>query len=204
MEHVVYGVRGVELGGCRGKDFLRQIVNRVIVEASGKIPVNVIEDLKTRFARAEDKFGFSSFGGDPGRLVNFLSSEDWADLVEYAKNLNALWIIEAILKRLKEEYEDTCPQVASKAGEVLEGLSRGVTVTGEELTLDAIVRRLKFHGLKVEVKKEGGREYAIVEQPLVKLKLYVSEGKISYEVCKEGKASTVDAVIAVLQKVREL
>ena len=185
---------------------MRQIVNRVIAESSGRVPVSVIEDMKSRFARAEDRFGFSSFGGDPSRIADFLSSEDWADLVEYAKNVNALWVLEAILRRLEEEYRDICPPVASKALEALEALGRGAAVKGPEgeLTLDSIVRRLKFHGLKVEVRREGEREYAFVEQPLLKLKLYVSEGKISYEICKEGKASTVDALLAVMQKVREL
>jgi len=193
------------LGVCSTRrDFLRHIVNRVVSEASGRVSVGVIEDVKVRFARAEDRFGFSVFGGDPRRIVDFLSSEDWADIVEYARNVNVLWLLEAILRRLAEEYRDDCPIVAGKALEVLEGLSKGKVVPGEELTLDSVVRKLKFHGFKVNVSRDDGREYAEVEQPLLKVKVYVSEGRINYVMCKEGKVSTVDALIALMDKVREL
>jgi hypothetical protein len=186
------------------RDFLRQIVNKVISESSGRISVSVMEDLKVKFARAEDKFGFSVFGGDPRRVADFLSSEDWADIVEYARNVNVLWLLEAILRRLAEEYRDECSVVADKALEALDSLGKGQVVVGEELTLDSVVRRLKFYGFKVNVVKEDGREYVEVEQPLLKVKLYVSDGRINYVMCKEGKVPTVDALIALMGKVREL
>jgi len=186
------------------RDFLRQIVNKVISESSGKISASVMEDLKVRFARAEDKFSFSAFGGDPRRIADFLSSEEWADIVEYAKNVNVTWLLEAILKKLAEEYRDDCPSIASKALETLDSLSKGGAVVEEELTLDSIVRKLKFYGFKVNVIKEDEREHAEIEQPLLKVKLYVSEGKINYVMCKEGKASTIDAIIALIEKVKEL
>jgi len=186
------------------RDFLRQIVNKVISESSGRISINVMEDLKVKFARAEDKFGFSVFGGDPRRVADFLSSEDWADIVEYARNVNVLWLLEAILRRLAEEYRDECSVVADKALEALDSLGKGQVVVGEELTLDSVVRRLKFYGFKVNVVKEDEREYVEVEQPLLKVKLYVSDGRINYVMCKEGKVSTVDALIALMGKVREL
>jgi hypothetical protein len=161
-----------------------------------------MEDLKVRFARAEDKFSFSAFGGDPRRIADFLSSEEWADIVEYAKNVNVIWLLEAILKKLTEEYKDDCPPIASKALETLDSL-KGSTIAKEEPTLDSIVRKLKFYGFKVNVIKEDGREYAEIEQPLLKVKLYVSEGRINYVMCREGKVSTVDALIALMEKVRE-
>jgi hypothetical protein len=184
------------------RDFLRQIVNKVISESSGRISASVMEDLKVRFARAEDKFSFSAFGGDPRRIADFLSSEEWADIVEYAKNVNVIWLLEAILKKLTEEYKDDCPPIASKALETLDSL-KGSTIAKEEPTLDSIVRKLKFYGFKVNVIKEDGREYAEIEQPLLKVKLYVSEGRINYVMCREGKVSTVDALIALMEKVRE-
>ncbi len=183
------------------KDFLRHIVNRVISESSGKIPVSVIDDIKARFARAEDKFGFSVFGGDPRRIADFLSSEEWADIVDYAKNTNITWLLEAILGRAAEEYKEDCPMVASKALEAMEML-KGARVVEKEVEFDAVVRRLKFYGLKVNVTKEG--ECAEVEQPLIKVKLCVSEGKINYVICKEGKVSTVEALLTVMQKIREI
>jgi hypothetical protein len=185
------------------KDFLRQIVNKVISESSGKISASVMEDLKVRFARAEDKFSFSAFGGDPRRITDFLSSEEWTDIVEYAKNVNVTWLLEAILKKLAEEYKEDCPPIANKALETLNSLSKGSTVAKEEPTLDSIVKKLKFHGFKVNVIKEDEREYAEIEQPLLKVKLYVSEGRINYVMCREGKVSTVDALIALMEKVRE-
>jgi hypothetical protein len=184
------------------RDFLRQIVNKVISESSGRISASVMEDLKVRFARAEDKFSFSAFGGDPRRIADFLSSEEWADIVEYAKNVNVTWLLEAILKKLAEEYKEDCPPIANKALETLNSL-KGSTIAKEEPTLDSIVRKLKFYGFKVNVIKEDGREYAEIEQPLLKVKLYVSEGKINYVMCREGKVSTVDALITLMEKVRE-
>ena len=185
------------------KDFLRQIVNKVISESSGKISASVMEDLKVRFARAEDKFSFSAFGGNPRRIADFLSSEEWTDIVEYSKNVNVTWLLEAILKKLAEEYKEDCPPIANKALETLNSL-KGSTIAKEEPTLDSIVKKLKFHGFKVNVIKEDEREYAEIEQPLLKIKLYVSEGKINYVMCKEGKASTIDAIIALIEKVKEL
>jgi len=185
------------------KDFLRQIVNKVISESSGKISASVMEDLKVRFTRAEDKFSFSAFGGDPRRIADFLSSEEWTDIVEYAKNVNVTWLLEAILKKLAEEYKEDCPPIANKALETLNSL-KGSTIAKEEPTLDSIVRKLKFYGFKVNVIKEDEREHAEIEQPLLKVKLYVSEGKINYVMCKEGKASTIDAIIALIEKVKEL
>jgi hypothetical protein len=185
------------------RDFLRQIVNKVISESSGKISASVMEDLKVRFTRAEDKFSFSAFGGDPRRIADFLSSEEWTDIVEYAKNVNVTWLLEAILKKLAEEYKDDCPPIANKALETLNSLSKESLVVEEELTLDSIVRKLKFYGFKVNVIKEDEREHAEIEQPLLKVKLYVSEGKINYVMCREGKVSTVDALIALMEKVRE-
>jgi len=185
------------------KDFLRHIVNKVISESSGKISASVMEDLKVRFARAEDKFSFSAFGGDPRRIADFLSSEEWTDIVEYSKNVNVTWLLEAILKKLAEEYKEDCPPIANKALETLNSLSKGSTVAKEEPTLDSIVKKLKFHGFKVNVIKEDGREYAEIEQPLLKVKLYVSEGRINYVMCREGKVSTVDALITLMEKVRE-
>jgi hypothetical protein len=162
-----------------------------------------MEDLKVRFARAEDKFSFSAFGGDPRRIADFLSSEEWTDIVEYAKNVNVTWLLEAILKKLAEEYKEDCPPIANKALETLNSLSKGGAVVEEELTLDSIIRKLKFYGFKVNVIKEDGREHAEIEQPLLKVKLYVSEGRINYVMCREGKVSTVDALITLMEKVRE-
>jgi hypothetical protein len=183
------------------RDFLRHIVNRVISESSAKIPVSVMDDFKSKFARAEDKFGFSVFGGDPRRVADFLSSEEWADIVDYAKTTNTLWLLEAILRRVAEEYKRDCPAVASKASEALEALGKGIVMVESETSFDVVVRKLKLHGLKVEV-KEG--ECAEVEQPLMKVKLCVSEGKINYTICKEGKVSTVEALLTVIQKIREI
>lgn len=186
------------------RDFVRHIANRVIAESSGRIPVNIVEELKARLARAEDKFKFSIFNGDPSRIADFLSSEEWADLVEYARNLHAAWVLEAVLKELSEAYKEECPSVAEKAMEAVGALSKHKAEIVGELTLDSVARKLRFYGYRVEVGEEDGREYIEFEEPLVKVRIHVSEGKISYTICREGKASTVDALIAVMQKIREL
>jgi len=131
------------------KDFLRQIVNKVISESSGKISASVMEDLKVRFARAEDKFSFSAFGGNPRRIADFLSSEEWTDIVEYSKNVNVTWLLEAILKKLAEEYKDDCPPIANKALETLNSLRKEAQSLKKSPHLIALLKNLSSTVLRL-------------------------------------------------------
>ncbi|MEM1873554.1 MAG: hypothetical protein QXS85_02280 [Acidilobaceae archaeon] len=189
-------------------DFLRHIFNATLVEKSWEKlpPTVVIEELKKRMARAEDKFKFSIYGGDPRRLVDFLDSDEWREIVNYAKSMDALWILEEALKKLEREYEASCPDVAAKVGTVLASLAGAREYPSsetkrQEITLDVIARRLKLEGIQADIViGDHGTKYIQVERPLLKAKIEVSDGVIKYEVCRSGKASTIEGLIAALRK----
>ncbi|MCX8195584.1 MAG: hypothetical protein N3F67_00645 [Acidilobaceae archaeon] len=189
---------------CRArKDFLRHIANRVFMNYADRTPVRLMEEIKERLARGEDKYKFSVYGGSPERLADFLSSEEWADIVKFAKNVGLSPLVQDILKRLAEEYRD-CPQVASRALEALSKLEKGTAPEEPKITLSQLVNKLELYGLRPEVVEREEGSVIIVRDAIVSLELSVSEGMISYTISKRGKASTFEAVLAVLQKVREL
>ena len=46
------------------KDFLRHIANPIISLNTGKLALSVVDDIKKRLGRAEDKYRFSIYNGD--------------------------------------------------------------------------------------------------------------------------------------------
>jgi hypothetical protein len=46
------------LGVCSARRVFLHIVNRVVLESSGRVFVSVVDYIKVRFARAEDELGF--------------------------------------------------------------------------------------------------------------------------------------------------
>ncbi len=60
-------------------DFLRQVVVRVLTP--NKLDPSKLEDARKVLGKAETKYKFSSFGGNPQNLANFLLSPDFTDLV---------------------------------------------------------------------------------------------------------------------------
>ncbi|MCE4601834.1 MAG: hypothetical protein F7B18_01480 [Desulfurococcales archaeon] len=181
------------------KDFLRHIVNRVLADYAEKVPSNVIDDIRKHIGRAEDRYRFTIFGGDPRKLAEYLDSEEWSDLMEYLKNLHMEWILKAVLEKLAEEYRQSCPQIASKA---IDSISK-MESRGEERKLDrdTVYRSLKYAGYRVEIAKDGSIE---VTETNIKVRIEVSNGKIHYTICKDGTATTLDAILTRIEKLREL
>ncbi len=181
------------------KDFLRHIVNRVLSNYAEKVPANILDDIRKHIGRAEDKYRFTVFGGDPSKLVDYFNSDDWRDLVEYLRNLHMEWILKEILNTLIAEYSQNCPQVVETARKAAEGLE----TKGEERKIDrdTVYRSLKYAGYKVEIAKDGGIE---VEEPNIRVRIEITNNKLHYRICKEGTASTLDAVMARIEKIREL
>ena len=198
---------GVDGGGrCRpSKDFLRHIANRVIAEYASKIAATTLEDLRKMLSNAEDKYKFTIYGGDPARLLDYFSSEDWADLVEFSRNTHTEEMLVAILRRLADEYESTCPEVASKAREEAERIQKSgdskKAGAPEAESLDRIVRRLKLMGFKVDVKEDST---VVIDEGIIKVELRVREGSIRFVICREGIAKSLDGVLAKLERVREI
>jgi hypothetical protein len=185
------------------KDFLRHIANRIIAENTAKIPLPIISDIRKALGRAEDKYKFSLFGGDPSRLLDYLNSQEFQDLVELLRAHQLEWVIIEILEALAREYSEKCPAVARRALEAAEEIKRTPSERAkkEEIDLDFVYRSLRVRGYKVEKSEEG---YIIIDEPYVKARIRVVNGVIEYQICKDGRAHTVDAVVARLEKMAEI
>lgn len=191
------------MGDCRPtRDFVRHIFNIVVAESSEALPLKTIEMLKERMARAEDKYKFSIYGGNPAKLIDFFSSEDWVDIVKMARGSRALAILERSLNRLIESYKDSCPDVAAKASEAIASLGKEAERPRE--TLQTVVAKLQMQGFKVEIVSEGEKEYALVKEPLARAEIRVGEEGLSFVYHKEGKAESAEELIAFLKKMREI
>ncbi len=183
------------------KDFLRHIVNKVISDNSHRIPLNVVDDIKKSIAEGESRYRFSIFGGDPSRLVEYLESDEWKELVDLARNLHVIWILEEILAKLADTYKENCKTVAEKALEVIEKQLKTTVKEEETLNPENIYRTLKYAGFKVDM---GNDNIITIEEPFMKIRLEVKDGKILYTICRIGKATTLDAVMARIEKIREI
>jgi len=186
------------------RDFLRNIVNHVLAEAAEKLPVNVLNEIKNRLARAEDKYRFSIYGGRPMRLIDYLSSDDWADLVQYAANLNVEWLLIDILRALENAYKESCPQVAQKARKALEDILRlreNRDMEKPVLTAEMLARMLRLRGYKAEVQDD---RLVIVEGSTYQARIEIVNGYLRYTICREGRAQTVEGLEAKLQKLGEI
>ena len=181
------------------KDFLRHIANKVLSENIDRIPANIIDDIRKQLGRGEDRYKFTIFGGDPIRLIEYLESEEWRDLVELAKNLHLEWLLREVLELLAKEYSSNCPPVAGKAREAAEKLAEAKEE--KKLDRDSIFRGLKYAGYKVEMTREGAIE---IEEPNIKVRIEIVNNKIHYTICKEGTVSTIDAIMARIEKIREI
>ncbi|MCE4612605.1 MAG: hypothetical protein F7C07_02085 [Desulfurococcales archaeon] len=194
-------MQAIEAKECKpDRDFLRHIVNRVLALNINKIPRGLADDVRTSIGRAEDKYKFSLISGDPMRLLDYFKSEEWWDLVDMVKNTNLTWLLEQVLKELADKYSSSCEPVAKKALELVSLIKDKESQTPRRLSLDYVVRALKYSGYQVSL-KEG---VAIVEEPYVKVELTVKDDNIVYTICREGKAKTIEAFMARLEKIREI
>ncbi|MEB3845315.1 MAG: hypothetical protein LRS48_06545 [Desulfurococcales archaeon] len=182
-------------------DFTRHIVNKILSENIEKIPASALSELRKRLGRAEDKYRYSIYGGDPSRLHDFLKSQDWRDLEDYAEKMNIEWVLIAILKRAYEKYKDACPSLAEAIRIELDRLeNKAKGGKGEEITAEAVYRKLKFEGYKVDMNNDT----IIINEPFLTAELRVVGGRIEYTICRKGKAGTLDAVLAKIEKIKEL
>jgi hypothetical protein len=144
-------------------DFLRHIVNRVLAEKKD-LPRQVDSDVRKFVGRAEDKYRFSIYGGDPARLAEYLMSPDFEDLINLLKGAGLLDVVEEILKRTIEHYRDY-PEVVRAAEARLKQLREGAVEGGDELlVVKRIVEQVaplrarinsSDHGIRIDV--DGSR-----------------------------------------------
>ncbi len=127
----------------RYPDFLRHIVNAKLAEYSKKrkAVVNIIDEVRKLISKAETKYGFSSFGGNPEKLADYLKSEDFELVISTFKSANALDILVDILKEVAERYKDL-PRVKETIEELVAKLEGGKIQAGEGKE-SKIVKKIK-------------------------------------------------------------
>ncbi|QKR00946.1 hypothetical protein GWK48_02165 [Metallosphaera tengchongensis] len=89
-------------------DFLRNIASKILTPTA--LDLKRLDDVRRLLASAESKYKFSSYGGDPKRLVEYFESPDFVDLilvlgVELSKKL---------LQEVIASYSDKDIQAAAK------------------------------------------------------------------------------------------
>ncbi len=131
-------------------DFLRHIVNYVL---ASKIDIakQVADDVRKMVEKAEEKYKFSAFGGDVKRLVDYLRSPDFDELVKFLRDAGKIDLLDEILRLAKEKYKNI-PEIVEaidarlkalgkekeELKEVKEAFDKIVNVVGDR----AIVERL--------------------------------------------------------------
>lgn len=133
------------------RDFLRHIVNTKLSELSHKYRglISHMDEIRKEISRAETKYGFSSFGGNPENLAKYLLSDDFNLLISSFKAANALGALEEILMETKKAYSDL-PGVVRATEQVLEKIK-----SEKKETIDISSKSLKELAGKVkEISKE--------------------------------------------------
>ncbi|ABN69631.1 hypothetical protein Smar_0523 [Staphylothermus marinus F1] len=143
----------------RYPDFLRHIVNTKLSELTRKYRelTGHIDEIRKEISKAESKYGFSSFGGNPENLANYLLSDDFNLIISSFKAANSLKALEEILVEAKKAYSEL-PNVVKAIDMVLEKLrasEKGATMVSHASLKDLaskIGNILKELRIKAEVK----------------------------------------------------
>ncbi|AFZ70244.1 hypothetical protein Calag_0478 [Caldisphaera lagunensis DSM 15908] len=188
------------MNNCKpNKDFMRNIVNIVVSEYSGKISSNVVEDIKKRLGYAEAKYKFSIYGGNPLKIIDYLKSEDWNDLVSYVKSIHVEDLLKSILERLYNEYKNNCQEVSEFAKNLSESLNSNQEKK-DNISFESIVNSLKLYGYQPEVMEKE----VMFKDGNVSVRILLNDGSLSYTICKEGKAQNLDSIMQRTNKIKEI
>lgn len=106
-------------------DFLRQIVNPILAKylKERKNLVSTINEIRRFLLDAEAKHGFSVFGGNPEKLKDYLTSNDFKLVINLFRSSKSLDILVEILKKAQEVYEDI-PGVREAINKLLDEIRR--------------------------------------------------------------------------------
>lgn len=183
------------------KDPLRHIINKVLSEVTDKIPAPLLDDLRKAFSKAESKYNFSVYKGDPKALVKYLESEDFKDLLLMSMNFNIEWVIREILEAIADEYKFSCPQVSKKVLEIMGTLEKeNIPKKKGGLNIENIYRKLRMMGYNPERLSENSIKF---EELSVSVILEIKDDIIEYTICKKGKAHTLEGFLTRLSKIIE-
>ncbi|ADI31412.1 hypothetical protein [Staphylothermus hellenicus] len=143
----------------RYPDFLRHIVNTKLSELSHKYRelAGHLDEVRKEISKAEPKYEFSSFGGNPENLANYLLSDDFNLLISSFKAANAIKVLEEILVEAKKAYSEL-PNVVKAIDTVLEKIresEKGAAIVSHTslkdlaLKIENILKELK---IKADIK----------------------------------------------------
>jgi hypothetical protein len=113
-------------------DFLRHIVNVKLSEYSIKRKkiIPIIDEVRKLIAKAENRYRFSSFGGNPENLAKYLKSDDFKLVISAFESAGALDILIDILRVAREKYSDL-PVVAEAIDEAVKSIEARIEEKGE-------------------------------------------------------------------------
>lgn len=185
----------------RYPDFLRHIVNAKLAEYSKrrKDVVNIIDEVRKLISKAETKYGFSSFGGNPEKLANYLKSEDFELVISTFKSVNAVDILIDILREVADRYKDL-PRVKETIEELISGLE-GVkmqTREGKESEMVRIIKEALPDANVIETK--GEINVSIKDKGILRIKKVEGIYELNGELKVFVRAKSIDDVIAYLKK----
>ncbi|HIC99549.1 MAG TPA: hypothetical protein EYP08_08005 [Pyrodictiaceae archaeon] len=195
-------------GGKKPLDFLRQIVNPILAKYSVRLPRQVIDDVRKSIGRAEDRYKFSSYGGDIVKLADYLRSRDFDEVISIVKSADAMNILVEILETARDAYKEY-PEVVKAVEERIEEL-KGKT-TKEEERIDAALNVLKaLEELGIAVKKKNNA-IELVYQPYFEgkvtydknKKLFVLEYKLAGKLAAESAGTIYDIVKTTINFVKK-
>ncbi|MET1101707.1 MAG: hypothetical protein ABWW69_04435 [Pyrodictiaceae archaeon] len=106
---------------ARKPDFLRQIVNRILAES--RLPSQVVDDIRKQIAYAEERYKFSSFGGNVEKLADYILSKDFDTLIQSFKSANGIEELKRIMTKAMEAYKDV-PSVVEAIEKRLKEIER--------------------------------------------------------------------------------
>ena len=110
-------------------DFLRHVASKILTPV--KLDMKRLDEAQRLLAKAESKYGFSSYGGNPERLAEFLLSPDFTNLIF----IIGVDLTKKLLKTVYDNYSSQkVKDAAKKILDELDGYS-----SSEEETNQAIM-----------------------------------------------------------------
>ncbi len=167
------------------RDFLRHIINPKLSQYGRRkrYLIGVLDEVRKLIASAEDRYGFSVYGGNPVNLVKYFNSSDFDLVVSVLKSANALDILEDILKEVIKTYSDL-PEVVQAASKKLHDIERGIVSTSEvKIIVENIEKKLASSKVsiiddRVEVEYDGFKAYLVLIEDRYRVLVNISLDKV--------------------------
>lgn len=104
-------------------DFTRHIVNPILskfIDAKKSEHVKILSEIRKHLGEMEEKYKFSSYGGNPSMLSEFLSSSDFDAFAKIFKTYGLKEVLIRILEETKEAYKHDVEIVKASSMRLME------------------------------------------------------------------------------------